>query len=83
MARKKKVIKTLPSRIELISEKTGRVREFELSHAQTILKHQLKQKLGSYTIFNTDLYQIDERTGTISIRLPDEGSEGLADQGEG
>lgn len=83
MARKKKVIKNLPSHIELISEKTGRVREFELFHAQTILNLQFKQQLGSYTIYNTDLYQIDERTRTISIRLPDEGGEGLADQGEG
>lgn len=72
MARKKKVIKSLPSQIELISAKTGRVREFSLSHAQSILALQLKQKLGSYTLYNTQLYQLDERTGTISIRIPDE-----------
>lgn len=81
MARKKKV-QTLPSHIELISAKTGRVREFELSHAQSILALQLKQKLGSYTLYNTQLYQIDERTGTISIRISDEASEELADQGD-
>lgn len=80
MARKKKV-KTLPSHIELISAKTGRVREFELSHAQSILALQLKTRLGSYTLYNTQLYQIDERTGAISIRVSNEGSEELADQG--
>lgn len=81
MARKKK-LQSLPSHIELISSKTGRVREFELSHAQSILALQIKQKLGSYTLYNTQLYQIDERTGTISIRVPNEAGEELADQGD-
>lgn len=81
MARKKKV-QSLPSHIELISAKTGRVREFELSHAQSILVLQIKQKLGSYTLYNTQLYQIDERTGAISIRIPNEGGEELTDKGD-
>jgi len=79
MARKKKIT-TLPAKIELIGKTTGRVREFELSHALRILAYQHKNGLGDLTIYNTDLYQTDERNLTISIRTKDEGSEGSTDQ---
>lgn len=79
MARKKKITK-LPAKIELISKTTGRVREFELSHALRILEYQYKNGLGNYTLYNTDLYQIDGLNRTISIREQLEGSKQSTNQ---
>ena len=80
--RKKKVsIPTLPSHIELISSKTGRVREYELSHAQRILDLQTKSGVGAQEIFNIQLYTIDERSRKICIKQRLEGDRELADQG--
>lgn len=79
MARKKKIT-TLPAEIELIGKTTGRVREFELSHALRILAYQHKTGLGNFTLYNTDLYQLDEHNLTISIREKLEGGEQPSDQ---
>jgi len=79
--RKKKVTDTLPSHIELISSKTGRVREYELSHAQRILDLQTKSGIGSQEIFNIQLYTIDERSRKICIKQQLEGDRQPTDQG--
>jgi hypothetical protein len=80
MARRIKKVLPMPSHIELISEKTGRVREFELSHAQTILSYTSKTKLGNYKLYNTELYQLDENTGRIQRKEKFGIGERLTDQ---
>jgi hypothetical protein len=55
----------LPKFIELICTKTGRVKEFKTDHATNILRLQNKSGLGSYTIFNIDLYTYNEGSRTI------------------
>jgi hypothetical protein len=61
MGRKKKVInQTLPSTIELISNKTGVVREFSTDHAFRLLTLQKRIGLGSYELFNTHLYRYED-----------------------
>lgn len=70
-------VTVLPTYIELICKATGVVKEFKTDHAQRILGIQLTSKLGSYTIFNTELYTYDEGSRTIkqNVRQP-EPSEG-------
>jgi len=67
----------LPKHIELICTKTAKVREFELIHANNILRLQNKSNLGSYTVFNTDLYTYNEGSRTIEHNVrQSESSEG-------
>jgi hypothetical protein len=70
-------INILPAYIELICKATGRVKEFDTIHAQRILGIQLASKLGSYTIFNTELYNYDEGSRSIKQNVrQSESSEG-------
>lgn len=55
----------LPKFIELIDEKTGSIKEFDIFHASRILGLQKKSRLGTYQIFNTQLYTYDEGSNTI------------------
>ena len=78
MARRKKGgnSNVLPSKIELISSKNGNVKEFDTIHAQRILSLQTKMKMGSYNIYNTELYTYDEGSRTIKQNIKPEPSEG-------
>jgi hypothetical protein len=70
-------INILPAYIELICKATGQVKEFDTIHAQRILGIQLASKLGSYTIFNTELYNYDEGSRSIKQNVrQSESSEG-------
>jgi hypothetical protein len=64
MARKKKQqqpkLKVLPTTIELISNRTGVVREFNTDHAFRLLRLQKNTGLGSYEIYNTHLYTYED-----------------------
>jgi hypothetical protein len=61
MGRKKKVKQhTLPDTIELISNKSGVVKEFSTDHAFRLLSLQKKIGLGSYELFNTHLYRYED-----------------------
>jgi hypothetical protein len=82
MARKNKVsTPKLPSHIELVSSKTGQVREFETSHAQSILNLQTKSGMGNFELYNTQLYKIDGQTGAISTKEQPSSDEHIPDQG--
>lgn len=69
MAKRKRMVggtkSHLPKFIELIDEKTGSIKEFEFFHASRILALQKKSRLGTYQIFNTQLYTYDEGSNTI------------------
>lgn len=74
MARKKKVISgvdqksaplKLPKSIELICTATGEIKEFSTDHAQRILALQKKSGLGTFHIYNEELYQYDEVSKSI------------------
>ena len=69
MAKKSKKVGTLkkspPTHIELIDSKTAKVKEFTFSHATRILSLQRQSGLGTYTIFNVQLYQYDEGSNSI------------------
>jgi hypothetical protein len=79
MARKKKVgvVKSPPTHIELIDEKTAKVKEFTFAHATKILKLQRQSGLGTYTIYNVQLYKYDEGSNRIlPVPKQSESSEG-------
>ena len=69
MAKKKKKVEGLknlpPTHIELIDEKTAKVKEFTFAHATKILKLQKQSGLGTYTIYNVQLYKYDEGSNSI------------------
>jgi hypothetical protein len=81
MAKKSKKVEALkkspPTHIELIDTKTAKVKEFTFSHASKILSLQKQSGLGTYTVFNVQLYQYDEGSNSI-IPVPQqsESSEG-------
>jgi hypothetical protein len=66
-----------PTHIELIDNKTAKVREFTFAHATKILRLQHQSGLGTYTIYNVQLYKYDEGSNRI-ILIPQqsESSEG-------
>ena len=55
----------LPTHIELIDEKTARIKEFTFEHATRLLRLQKQSGLGSYTIYNVQLYFYDEKSSSI------------------
>jgi hypothetical protein len=59
-SKRTKKITTLPKTVELISNRTGVVREFETSHAFRILVLQKQTGQGSYELFNTHLYKYED-----------------------
>ena len=65
--------RTLPKRIELIDEKRGSVLEFDLAHAQRILKLQDTITISKLRLFNTKEYKYEH--GLISfVEQPDQSS---------
>jgi len=62
-------VRILPSHIELICAKNGNVKEFTSDHAERILALQTKMGLGSYKIFNTELYNYDEGSRIIKQNI--------------
>jgi hypothetical protein len=62
---KKRIL--LPSTIELISEKTGVVREFDTDHAFRILRLINKTGQGTYKLYNVDLYQYTDEGITYRV----------------
>lgn len=82
MARRKKregsstSLSILPSKIELIDASNGNVKEFNTDHAQRILALQTKMGMGSYKLYNTELYTYDEGSRTIKQNIKPEPSEG-------
>lgn len=79
MARKSKKVGTVkkfpPSHIELIDEKTAKVKEFTFAHATKILTLQKQSGLGTYTIYNVQLYKYDEGSNRI-ILIPQQSESG-------
>jgi hypothetical protein len=59
-SKRTKKITTLPKTIELISSRTGVVREFKTDHAFRILTLQKQTGQGSYELFNTHLYRYED-----------------------
>ena len=65
MAKRKKRQPVLPETIELISSKTGMVREFSTDHAFRLLRLQDTIGMGSYELFNTHLYKYEDSGITV------------------
>ena len=66
MAKKRR----LPKRIELIDERRGHVLEFDLDHAERILKLQESTGLGKFKLYNIDLYYYDYEQWAIRLTEP-------------
>jgi hypothetical protein len=65
MKKRKKIL--LPLTIELISEKTGVVREFDTDHAFRILRTIRRTGQGTYKLYNVDLYQYTDEGITYRV----------------
>ena len=65
MKKRKKIL--LPLTIELISEKTGVVREFDTDHAFRILRTIRRTGQGTYKLYNVDLYTYTDEGITYRV----------------